>query len=123
VQKHLEFVVTQAAQRRVDNGKSSDSSIASEITSSRAIATNPDAINNIIITATSTGSTLTILPSDKPNLNTASTSINNNINDKRTESFIYVEEECYSNTDDDFLTLEDYASLALHILEFIHHQP
>jgi len=66
-----------------------------------------------------------MLPSDKPNLNTASTSINNNnnINDndnnniyennnskeKCTESFIYVEVECYSNFDDDFFSLEDYS--------------
>jgi len=88
---------------------------------SSTIPTN-NIINDTITIATTTGTTSTILPTDELNLNadtsnTTTTTNNNNINDNdnnniydnNTESFIYVEEECYLNSDNDFLTLEDYA--------------
>jgi len=106
-QRNERSLETQAAQRSEDNGKS---------------ATNPDEFNNIITIATSAGTTSTILPPDELNLNTDTTTTttnnnnnnindndNNNIYDNNTEFFIYVDEECYLNSADDFLTLEDYA--------------
>jgi len=99
------YLEAQAAQGRLDNGKSVESSAAR------------DDINDSIIIATSTVSSSTILPSDNLNINNASTTNNNNIDNNdddnnindNTESITYVEKESYSNSDNDvFLASEDH---------------
>jgi len=67
--------------------------------------------NNIVDIATSTGSSSTILPSDKPNLDTATALNNNDNNNNNNITFIvYVEVDyCSEYIDDDaFLSSEDY---------------
>jgi len=73
-------------------------------------------LNDSIIIATSTGSSLSILPIEQPNLNITSTLINNidnndkdNSNNNNVENFVCQEEVYYTiSSEESLLTTEDY---------------